>query len=445
MPDPASKRSWPRWLALWLTLTVLSTFIHYLIWNSDQSAIPGSRAEAFSTKVLGNFVHVLTGPAWLTINAITYIWGYGSLWRTTLAIGVGWGSILYAISFILRTRALLLRPRARKTSANDTTPPAPCHRPAVPPTVGAPDAPETPDVPSDPINLSRRRLLIDLSLGLPATVAAGALVKGVVLDPWDLVIRRYSVPIADLPRSLDGLRIVQLADTHLGPRMPADSIAHAVDQAVKLQPDVFALVGDYLHNGLRYLEQAADLFKPLTAAKNSIAIGVLGNHDWRASGAIVTEALASRGIHMLDNSRTFLDASTRTLRKTQSADSLCLAGVGDLLEHIVDPDEALKGVDQAVPRIVLAHEPDSAEEKSVTRKLAPRIDLMLSGHTHGGQIAIPFMGTPFIPSRFGQKYAGGLVQGPRCRVLISRGIGMSIFPMRLGVPPELVEITLTRA
>jgi predicted MPP superfamily phosphohydrolase len=97
------------------------------------------------------------------------------------------------------------------------------------------------------------------------------------------------------------------------------------------------------------------------------------------------------------------------------------------------------------PRLVIAHEPDTAEIGPLRDADAPRIDLMLSGHTHGGQVRLPLVGAPIVPSRYGQKYAGGLVEGPRFPVLVSRGIGMSILPIRFAVAPEIVEVTLTRA
>ena len=126
--------------------------------------------------------------------------------------------------------------------------------------------------------------------------------------------------------------------------------------------------------------------------------------------------------------------------------ALCLAGLGDLRQHFIDPDAALRDVDPDIPRLVLSHNPDSAEEAAVTRKSAPRIDLMICGHTHGGQVRIPGVGTAAsLLSRYGDKYAAGLVRGPACPVLISRGVGISLVPFRFLVPPEVVEITLTRA
>ena len=112
--------------------------------------------------------------------------------------------------------------------------------------------------------------------------------------------------------------------------------------------------------------------------------------------------------------------------------------MGDLWEDRVSFNDALAGVPEDMPRIVLSHNPDVAE----TMPAGFRVDLMCAGHTHGGQVWVPTLGTPIVPSRYGSKYAGGLVQGPHCRVLVSRGVGMAILPVRFRVRPELVVIDL---
>ena len=111
-------------------------------------------------------------------------------------------------------------------------------------------------------------------------------------------------------------------------------------------------------------------------------------------------------------------------------------------QAFIDPVLALGGVPPSMPRVVLSHNPASVEDPRVTG--GPRLDLMLSGHLHGGQIKLPFVGNLGINSRFRNKYIEGLVQAPTCQIVISRGVGMSVLPVRFGVPPELVEITLTR-
>ena len=151
---------------------------------------------------------------------------------------------------------------------------------------------------------------------------------------------------------------------------------------------------------------------------------------------------------MIDNSRLFIDpVAWRLVEREPDGLSLCVAGVDDLIEGTVRPDLALRGVGHETPRILLAHNPDTAEIPGIAGKYSPaeRVDLMICGHTHGGQVRFPIIGAPVTLSEYGQKYVHGLVQGPGCPVIISAGVGMSVFPVRFGVPPEIVEITLTKA
>ena len=119
-------------------------------------------------------------------------------------------------------------------------------------------------------------------------------------------------------------------------------------------------------------------------------------------------------------------------------------GVGDLWTDQQRYDDALGGVPSSMPRLLLSHNPDVAEDAAL-RDPSRRVDLMLSGHTHGGQIYVPFMGTPVVPSRYKGKYARGLVQGPAFPVFVCRGVGHTVMPVRVGIRPELAVIELTRA
>lgn len=297
---------------------------------------------------------------------------------------------------------------------------------------------------ADAAPVSRRRVIAAATFGVPALIAPGAAAYATLVEPLNLRIRRYAVPIRGLPERLNGLRVVQLSDTHFGPRVPAAHIAAAVDAAIRLAPDLYVLTGDYVYDGAGYIPGAADLFRPLTRGPGARpTLATLGNHDWYADGPGCAASLSAIGVRMIDNAGLFLDADSRELTDHQTPGrSLCIAGLGDLLEDHIDPQAALGSVHPDIPRLVLAHNPDSAEDARVVR--GPRIDLMLSGHTHGGQCRFPFIGTPITLSAFGQKYNGGIAMAPTCRVLVSRGIGTSILPIRFGVPPEVVEITLTR-
>jgi predicted MPP superfamily phosphohydrolase len=165
---------------------------------------------------------------------------------------------------------------------------------------------------------------------------------------------------------------------------------------------------------------------------------------------LISGYLSEIGIRMVDNAHVLINAKTRRFAEGSSmpSEALCIAGVGDLMMDFVDIHAALEAVPEDVPRVVLSHNPDVAELAPLrggSGREPPRVDLMMSGHMHGGQIALPFVGPLYVPSRWGRKYEGGLVKGPSFPVLVSRGVGMSICPVRICVPPELVEVTLVRA
>jgi len=256
-----------------------------------------------------------------------------------------------------------------------------------------------------------------------------------------VAIRRYELPIADLPRSLRGVRIVQIADLHLGPCVGREYAAGVVERALELRPDLFVLTGDYVEHARSPVDELGGLLSPLVqdpSAPELGALAVLGNHDWYAGHTRVARALDGAGVRVIDNTRLWLTAN-RELVETPARAALCIAGLGDLNHQDCRVGDALSGVDDRTPRLVLSHHPDSAE-LGVWR--AVRADAMLSGHTHGGQISLPLVGPPVSHSRHGRKYLGGVAQGPRFPVVVSRGVGMALLPVRFGVSPELVEITL---
>ncbi len=446
----------------WVGLTVFSAYVHGLAWSArgDDAAagfILGERA----CKLLANVSQVLTLPGWVVM------WiGFGvfeSVNVAAAASGIGW-ACLFVMLWCIACVRVWYRKRTRPKRVAERENETPEAEPAALIETGH----------STTQRHSRRAFLLDGTIVSAAVLGGGGVAHAALVGAWALTIRRYRVPVRGLPMRLDGLRLVQISDTHLGPRIPRSFIEQAVERALAMKPDLFVLTGDYVHMGRAHIEPAAELFRPLAAHGASAlgVIGVLGNHDFYADGPAMSRALQAVGVRMIDNDRVFLDAAVRKLTfLPPEGEGLCIAGLGDLLEDEIDPRRALRDVPVSMPRVVLAHNPDTAEAPVVTgmasKKFYPadpprpwwggnegggrggtdsagRIDLMLSGHTHGGQIRVPLCGTPGIPSRFGQRYAHGLVQGPVCPVLISAGVGMSVLPVRVGVPPELVEVTLVR-
>ncbi len=383
-----------------------------------------------SVKLIANIAQTLCLPAWLAIAVVLGMPAAASApgIAASSALGVaGWAAAVWSALAIRRT---MLRPTRAPATPPSTVPAPTTLRPAL----GTP-------------HLSRRALLVNAPFAVLTLGGCGSLGRATLVDPWWLEIRPYDIEIADLPPQLDGLRIAHISDTHLGPRIPAAFLRDAIARAVALKPDLALLTGDYINSGRRFIRPAAAVFEPLVSACPAVA--VLGNHDWYGDAPAMRSALQSSGVTVIDNDRVFLDAASRAVVPHHHArHALCLAGVGDLVEDTIDLRRALRDVPPDMPRLLLAHNPDTAEHHDITGHraphAAPRIDLMLSGHTHGGQVRLPIIGTPIIPSDYGQKYAGGLVRGPACPVLVSRGIGMSLLPVRLGVPPEIPIITLHR-
>lgn len=404
---------------VWAVCASVGTWLTHAAW------IGGSDGWV---RLVSNFTTILTLPGWVT--AMLFHWigigeGKDDLTSIVIANGFGWAYLVIAGGVCLKLRHVVATRRSRSS-------------------VGAVGRAESDD-PVDKVNFGRRAFLANSTLGSVAAVSVVSPGYATLVEPWGIKVREYVIPIDGLPALFDGLRVVQVSDTHLGPRIPESFIVQAYAQAVELRPDLILLTGDHVHDGTKENQRAAELCEPLVRACPMGVLGVLGNHDWWGDGAQLSSMLSGVGVRMIDNDRVWLDGTTGNLIDRDPGDEgLVFVGIGDLTDGVVDVDRAFRGVRKETARVVLAHNPDTAEIHALKLEGAPRVDLMVSGHTHGGQVKIPFLGTPIVPSWYGQKYAGGLVDGPVFRVLISRGVGMSMLPVRVGVPPEISVITLVR-
>jgi uncharacterized protein len=287
--------------------------------------------------------------------------------------------------------------------------------------------------------MSRRELVVG---GGHAIAGAGLSVAawGFFAEPRWFEVTRRRVPIKGLLPALDGLRIVQLSDIHHSAWMSIEWVRQIVETTNGLAPDIVALTGDYVYRGVAYVRPVAAELGRLRPRIG--VVGVLGNHDWWEDARLTKEAFAREGLPLIDNGRRFVTADRRLVERAD--EGLCLAGVGDLWEDQCLYDDALAGVSGGMPRVLLSHNPDVAEEVAFLES-GHRVDLMLSGHTHGGQVRLPGIGAPVTNSAYGTKYAQGLVEGPACAVYVSRGLGMTALPIRIGVRPEIAVIELRRA
>jgi len=276
---------------------------------------------------------------------------------------------------------------------------------------------------SSPLVPGRRRRLENLFSHAVETLAGPFGLWGLKR----LTVERREIPVRDLAPSFDGYRVAFLSDLHYSAVVPKSWIAKAVVAAVALRPDLILLGGDYLSHSPRYARGLVDLLRPLAAPDG--VFGVLGNHDHYVGAELVREALRSAGVVELRNRCTFVRRGT---------DALAVAGVGDLRFDVVDFAAALEGVPDRVPRVVLSHDPDVFAFWPADL----RLDLMVSGHTHGGQAHLPWLGPPYVPSQFGYRYLAGPIREEDRQLYVSRGIGAITAPIRWRCPPEITLLVL---
>lgn len=278
------------------------------------------------------------------------------------------------------------------------------------------------------MGLTRREFL--KGAGAAALVgAAGVSAYGGLVEAWDYEVTETVVPVRGLPERFEGFRIAQVSDVHHGRLVSIEEVRRVVGLANAARPDMVALTGDYTTSLRRYVEPCAEALGELRAPEGVWA--VLGNHDHNTDGTLTRQALGRRGIEVLTNANTQL---------RRGADVLQLAGVDDWGWGYADFARALRGVDVSRPSVLLAHEPMALDEPE-TRGLS----LILSGHTHGGQVSLPFVGAPAAYVLKHLKYVRGMYESAGTRLYVSRGTGVIGVPLRVGARPEVAVLRLQRA
>jgi len=265
------------------------------------------------------------------------------------------------------------------------------------------------------------------------------------LNSRNLQLREVEIGLGHLPSSFNGLRIGQITDIHAGPLVPRDFIREGVDLIMDERPDLIVLTGDFMNGNRGILRPNNGSFKQhhydycideLARLNAPLGVyGVLGNHDFWSGKKLadsIADDLNSVGIRILRN---------QSVPLKENGQQIYLIGVDDYWEDSYDLSLAMRGVPEDGCRILLSHNPDVNEDISA---LEERIDLVISGHTHGGQVVLPVVGFPYLLSPFGQKYRSGVVRDGQRVSYISCGLGAYLAPIRLNCPPDVSILTLYR-
>jgi predicted MPP superfamily phosphohydrolase len=281
--------------------------------------------------------------------------------------------------------------------------------------------------------------MITGAAGLIGLSATSTVVYAGAIEPQGLVVTRYAFNPPGWPAGRK-LAMTVIADLHAGePDMPLPHVRRVIDTALSLRSDVVLLLGDFKAWYRFKTEPLPEALWSAELARLAAPLGVwaiLGNHDWWHGVAGVRRALADARIPILENDAVLLGAAGQRF---------WLAGIGDQMAFPLGHGE-FRGVDDLPltlsrvqtddPVVLMVHEPD------IFLKVPPRVALTLAGHTHGGQIRVPLIWPAFVPSRYGARFAYGHVVEDDRHMIVSGGLGTSIIPARLGVPPEILHIEL---
>ena len=239
-----------------------------------------------------------------------------------------------------------------------------------------------------------------------------------------LTVEHQQINLRRLPKALEGFRIVQLSDVHHGPFSSKAQIERAVETANRLKPDIIALTGDYISRERQYAAPCAEMLGRLRARYGVYA--VLGNHDHWTDAALITDLFRAEGITVLIN---------EGMRFEQRGAAFWLAGVDDTMVGLEDLPLALAGAAKNEMKLLLAHNP-----VILRRAARAAVDLVLSGHTHGGQVA--WRSESSASGRPRRRLLKGLGRQGNTQIYVTRGLGTVVLPIRYGCPPEVSLLEL---
>jgi predicted MPP superfamily phosphohydrolase len=251
-------------------------------------------------------------------------------------------------------------------------------------------------------------------------------------EPSWVEVKEVSLKLPRLAKPFSGLRMAQISDLHFGGWMTKEALTDIVQMVIAQSPDVVVITGDFVmgHNRVpRMFEKLGELADALKALSDRLpTLAVLGNHDYWLDHDAVAKMLRQAGIQELNN-------SVNTIKL--GGERLHIAGVDDVMVRQSRMGVILSQLPDDGCAVLLAHEPDYADLSAETG----RFDLQLSGHSHGGQVVLPFIGPPVLPS-LARKYPSGLYKVKDMFQYTNRGVGMTPPYVRLNCRPEITIFTL---
>ena len=283
--------------------------------------------------------------------------------------------------------------------------------------------------------ITRRKFLklFALSTVGAASLGAGGFAYAHEIEPDWVDITSLHLALPNLDKDFEGYRLVQISDIHADNWMTPERLAGVVGLINVQEPHLVAITGDFVTSGAFVGGSPRDALRRLVPQLRLIrahdgVVAVLGNHDYWTDAALVRRVIGESGITELSN-------DSHSLQRGNSL--LHIAGVDDVMEGRARLNPLLDLLPSSGPAILLAHEPDFADESAATK----RFDLQISGHSHGGQVSVPLLGPPILPP-LAKKYPAGLYKMGGMFQYTNRGLGMLPPRIRLHCRPEITVFTL---
>lgn len=272
--------------------------------------------------------------------------------------------------------------------------------------------------------------VLPLKLLIGITCLGFLLLVYMLLEPYWIQIKEIPIVSADIPAAFDQTRIVFVSDIHHGPNFPIKRLQRLAQTLNDLHPDLMIFGGDYYQWGKKLVAPCFEELRKVQARFGKF--GVIGNHDYfgNDNAILARQGMEHAGITLLENRSEWI---------VQKGQRIKIGGVGDMNCGTQDILPTIADVREHDFVILVSHNPEYAE-----RLTTHKIDLLLSGHRHGGQINLFGFWAPLISSRYGQKYIQGIVETPFTKVVISNGIGMVGVPLRFCARPDIIVLTLKR-